>query len=296
MRKIALFVLSLIVLGGTGCSSEDIPQAHKGRLFNKTGVAAFWIGGNGFDGPILGPGTYYTGIYNEIRQVDCSTNTVKEHMESLTKDGVQFGLDTYVRYSADCKDQTVSELLSSMVADVNSRIISNKLLYETFIRPSLGEAVRESISPKTANEINSKREEILTSIRAKFETRMKEKGGVTLIKEFVLSNLTFPPAMNAANNDRAVQAILKETAIAEREKVTAQTETTRMKVELAKKQGEVEAARIDMIGAALRRNPDFLQYDMQAKMPEIYKEAGANGNMVVTAPSPSVLVTPRPKK
>jgi hypothetical protein len=102
--------------------------------------------------------------------------------------------------------------------------------------------------------------------------------------------------MNNANNDRAVQAILKETAVAEREKVTAQTATTVLKVELSKKQGEVEAARIDMIGAALRRNPEFLQYDMQAKMPEIYKEAGANGNMVVTAPSPSVLVTPRAKK
>jgi regulator of protease activity HflC (stomatin/prohibitin superfamily) len=186
MRKIALFVLALVALGSVGCSSDDISQAHKGRLFKKTGILAFWQGGNGFDGPILGPGTHYTGYYNEIRQVDCSTNTVREHMDSLTKDGVQFGLDTYVRYSADCKDATVTDLLTSMVPDVNNKIISNKRLYETYIRPALGEAVRELISPNTANDINSKREEILKGIRVKFEARMKEKGGVTLIHEFVL--------------------------------------------------------------------------------------------------------------
>jgi hypothetical protein len=52
----------------------------------------------------------------------------------------------------------------------------------------------------------------------------------------------------------------------------------------------VEAARIAEIGRALADNPSFLQYDMQQKMPGIYKEAGATGNMVITVPSPTILL------
>jgi hypothetical protein len=55
-------------------------------------------------------------------------------------------------------------------------------------------------------------------------------------------------------------------------------------------EGEIEGARIDAVGAALKRNPEFMQYDMQAKMPGIYEKAGASGNMIITAPNPTVLV------
>lgn len=56
---------------------------------------------------------------------------------------------------------------------------------------------------------------------------------------------------------------------------------------------------------SLRRYPAFLQYDLQSRMPEIYKQAGAQGNLVITAPNPAVFVstaraegastTPRPR-
>lgn len=34
-----------------GCNSQDVPQAHKGRMFDKTGAMALWSGGKGFEGP-----------------------------------------------------------------------------------------------------------------------------------------------------------------------------------------------------------------------------------------------------
>jgi hypothetical protein len=152
---------------GTGCASQDIPQAFKGRMFDRTGPLALFIGGNGFKGPVLGPGTYFTGTYNEIRTVDCSMVTKREALTALTKDGVQFGLDIYVRFAADCSDRSVIVLLGTLTPDHDESISSEKV-YQTFIRPAIGEAVREVVSPFRANEINDKREEILALIRKRF--------------------------------------------------------------------------------------------------------------------------------
>src|SRR5579859_3490116 len=95
-----------------GCASQDIPQAYKGRMFDRTGALAFYTGGKGFTGPVLGPGSYFTGTYDEIRTVDCSMVTKREALTALTKDGVQFGLDIYVRFAADCAEHSVEVLLA----------------------------------------------------------------------------------------------------------------------------------------------------------------------------------------
>jgi regulator of protease activity HflC (stomatin/prohibitin superfamily) len=272
----------------------DIPQAHKGRLFDRTGPAALWIGGTGFKGPVLGPGTYFTGTYNEIYMVDCSILTMREPLTALTKDGVQFGLDIYVRFSADCDDKTVEQLLATGIPD-KEHTISAERLYAGLVRPAVGEAVRQVVSPYRANDLNEKREEVLNGIRKQFtEIMHSRENHVIRVYEVNLSNLDFPDAMDAANVERAVQAVLKDKAIAERERVQAEIQTTVMKRDLSEKEGEVQAARIDKIGAALKRNPEYLQYDMQTRMPEIYRQAGANGNMVITAPAPNILVTTKP--
>jgi regulator of protease activity HflC (stomatin/prohibitin superfamily) len=276
-----------------GCASQDVPQAYRGRLFARTGPLAFFAGKVGFSGPVLGPGSYFTGTYNQIRTVDCSMVTKREALTALTKDGVQFGLDIYVRFAADCSDYSVAILLTMLTPDREEAITSNKV-YETFVRPAVGEAVREVVSPYRANEINDKREEILAAIRKRFvEIMTAREKQIVIVYEVNLSNLDFPDAMDAANTDRAVQAILRDKAIAERERVQAESETMHVRRQLAEREGEMEAARIDKIGEALRRNPDFLQFDLQSKMPEIYRQAGANGNLVITAPNPSVVVSPR---
>jgi len=322
LTKIVVLMMGLaFALLSFGCSSQDVPQAHKGRMFDKTGALAFYAGGNGFQGPILGPGTYYTGIYPEVRMVECSQRTIKESLSALTKDGVQFTLDIYIRYSANCNDDKAVETLLTQLSpekapaattppatdkdkkedvqhaessDADPRLtITARQVYNTYLRSALGEAVRESVSPFIANDINTKREEIFVKIKERFnEIIGKQNPKLIMIFDLNLSNLDFPDAMVKANTERAVQAILKDKAIAERERVTAEIETTGMRRKLAETEGDNEAARIDRIGAALRRNPEYLQFNMQSMMPGIYKEAGERGNMIIAAPVPNLVLTP----
>jgi hypothetical protein len=307
----------------TGCGSQDIPQAHKGRMFDKTGALALWAGGKGFEGDILGPGTYYTGVYNEVRMIDCGQRTVKEGMVALTKDGVQFSLDVYVRYGANCDDnKAVEAILGSLSPSAtqsanpqpdpadkaNSNTpqtqtqkddpdpveknpdltITSRQIYITYIRPTIGEAVRESVSHYIANEVNAKRDQIFEEIKTNFDTRLKTDPKLVQIYSLNLSNLNFPDEMVQANTDRAVQSVLKDKAIAERERVQAEIETTNMRKQLAQSEAANDVARIDAIGAALKRNPEYLQFDMQQKMPDIYAKAADKGALIIAAPSPNL--------
>jgi regulator of protease activity HflC (stomatin/prohibitin superfamily) len=282
-----------IAMNASACATAEIQQAYRGRMFGKTGFLAFYSGKTGFYGPVLGPGSYFAGTYNEIHVVECATVTMREPLTALTKDGVQFALNIYVRFSADCSDTGVQTLLATLTPDGNRSISTNRV-YQTYVQPAVGEAVREVVSPYRANDINDRREEILQSIRKRFLAIIaKRERNAAIVYEVNLSNLDFPDEMDAANTDRAVQSILKDKAIAERERVQAEIETMTMRRDLAEKEGETAAARIDKIGEALRHNPEFLQYDLQSKMPEIYRTAGASGNLVITAPNPSVVVSPK---
>jgi len=295
---VALFGLLL------GCT-QPIPQAHRGRVFNKTGAWALFIGGKGFEGPILGPSTVYVGVYNEVLMVDCTQKTSKETLQALTKDGVQFSLDIYLRYGANCADdEAVSSILSKFTPGWQDspehpewkHVIFGSQLHDTYLRPALGEAVRVSVSPYIANDINAKREEIFENMKVRFREKLADGAKLVIVYEANLSNLDFPDSMDKANEARAVQAILKDKAIAERERVNAEIETAKSRRILAEADGDTEAGRIDRIGAALRRNPEYLTFDLQTKLPGIYQTAGEKGNLIIAGPSPSVIVTtPAPK-
>jgi regulator of protease activity HflC (stomatin/prohibitin superfamily) len=270
----------------SACATQDIPQAHKGQLFQKTGLFRLYSGPTGFTGDVLGPGTYRTGVYGDIQMIDCSMVTESEPLAAQTKDGVQFGLEISVRFSADCSPTTVRNLLATVIPDQN-QTISGKKLYDIYVKPTISEAVLQVVSPYRATEINDKRQEILTAIRKRFLELIEAKQHIQVF-ELNLSKPQFPRQIDDANVERAVQAIMRDKAIAERERVNAEIETSQLKRQLADSVGAEEAARIERIGAALRRNPEYLQYDLQSKMPEIYREAGASGNMVIAAPNPTI--------
>lgn len=296
-------LLAFVSVALIGCNSQDIPQAHKGRMFDKTGALALWSGGKGFEGPVLGPGTYFTGVYPEVRMVDCGQRTIKEPLTALTKDGVQFSLDIYVRFSANCDDEkAVNRLLEKLSpanlaspppadprapqADTKHDVdadpieqypnltITSKQIYATYIRPALGEAVRESVSPYIANDVNGKREEIFDKIKKAFEENIGKTDKVVAVYGLNLSNLDFPEAMDKANAERAAQAILKDKAIAEREKVTAEIETSQMRKKLAEAEAQQDVARIDAVGAAYHRNPEYVTV-------EALRYAGEKGNVIL---------------
>lgn len=331
MKLSLITALGVLAFATMGCSSQDVPQAHKGRMFDKTGPAAFYVGGRGFEGPVLGPGTYFTGCYPEVRMVDCGQRTVKEPLTALTKDGVQFNLDIYVRYGADCDhDDAVARLLSTLspagaaaaakpedkkddtkenkndvdhdpVEPFPDLTITSKQLYTTYVRPALGAAVRESVSLYIANEINSKRDEMFGKIKETFNRSLDGKADGTgprlvAVYDLQLSNLDFPEQLEHANTDRATQAVLKDKAIAERERVTAEIETTKMRKQLAENEAANDVAKIDLIGQALKRNPEYLQYDLQTRMNDIYYHASQGGNLIVGVPNPMMVIEPKTGK
>jgi len=304
-RSLKSAFLAALAALSVGCSSQEIPPAHKGRMFDKTGPMAFYSGGRGFEGPILGPGTYFTAIYPEVRMVECGQHTVKEHLTSLTKDNVQFSLDIYINYGAACdKGEVVQALLEKLspegappapagdkttqaqtasTADPKLTITADQV-YRTFIRPAIGEAVRESVSAYIANDVNAKRDEIFGKIKATFDEYLKKQNPLFVtVYSLNLSNLDFPEAMDKANAERAAQAILRDKAIAEQEKIKAEIETARLEVVRAEVEAQAKAKKIDIEGAALKRNPEYYVRD-------VYYYAAQNGSSVMLPGDPSAVI------
>jgi regulator of protease activity HflC (stomatin/prohibitin superfamily) len=292
----------LLSLGAVGCGTwQDVPVAHFGRRFSRRGPIDL-AGGAGFTGPVLPPGTYQLGPYDQMVLVDCATDTLHDPLTVTTQDGVEFGIDIYVRFAANCEQQSVIEIMQTLSPEEGHTVTSQQL-FTTYIRPALASVVREIISPHRANELNGLQQELVADIRERFTQDIEaQEGSIIHVYEVSLSNLDFPDALDSANEQRAVQTIMRDTAVAERERVQAETATAEARVLLAQRQGEAagaevaariqaegaaQAARIDAIGAALERNPAYLQYG-------IYEQAGASGNMVIAAPDPTILVAPQP--
>ena len=141
MRNAALLAAVSFVF--VGCATMDVPQAYRGRMFDRSGPLTIAKTGQGFIGPVLNPGTYSVGYYNEVMTVDCSTVTQHDPLTVLTKDGVQFGLDMYVRFSANCSDESVREMLTTLTPDKDTSITTRKL-FETYVRPTIQAVVREA--------------------------------------------------------------------------------------------------------------------------------------------------------
>jgi hypothetical protein len=305
--KIGLLAFAALMMG---CSSQDVPTAHKGRMFDKTGPLAFYVGGRGFEGPVLGPGTYFTSIYPEVRMVDCGQRTIKEPLNAMTKDSVQFNLDIYVRFSANCdEEEAIKTLLNTLSPAASNQdpkapkddnsdpiephpelTITSRQVYNTYIRPALGEAVREAVSPVIANDVNARRDEIFEQIKKKFADQLaKAKVNFVTVYGLNLSNLGFPEQLVHANTDRATQAVLKDKAIAEREKVQAEIETAKLDIIKQEVEAQATAKKIDVIGAALHRNPEYYVRD-------VYAYAAEKGGSVMVPQNPSVILQMTPKK
>jgi len=214
---------------------------------------------------------------------------VRESLDALTRDGVHFGFDLIVRFSADCSNEGVTQLIGNLRPDQEDTI-SAKRIYDTYIQPAIGEAARESVSPLRANELNEKQAEVAAGVKKRFgdimATREKQ---LVKIYELNISHLQFPASLDTANLERAAQSLLRDKAIAERERVTAEIETTTMKRKLSEQEAEVAVVKIEKVGAALAKNPAYAQYEFLQRLPEIYREAGARGNLVLAAPNPMSL-------
>ena len=319
-RLLVIITMLSLVLINTGCGSQDIPPAHRGRMFDKTGVLALYSGGSGLTGPILNAGTTYTGYYNEVRTIDCTTRTFKEPMRSMTKDNVQFDLDVYITCGANCeKDQAVEILLNKLaptgkldaqqsapgagnatpderdpVETDPDKAVTSRQVYNTFIRPALGEAVRQAVAGYDANDLNSHREELFGRIKQKLDKDLlpddKDKGAapaLVAISGFNLSNFKLPDEMAQAAADQATQRVLRDKSVAEQEKIKVETDTAKLQVAKAEADAQAEAAKIRVVGKALHENPEYYVRD-------VYYYAAEKGGSVVLPADPKVILNMTP--
>lgn len=296
MSIVRVFLVALVVACSFGCSSDLVPQAHKGRMFDKTGLLAGYTGGDGFTGPLLGSGTYFTGIYDTVLLVDCVQDTTKMTLKALTKDNIQFSLDVYVTFGANCSDEKAVFALMNTIAPAvgeghDGRTVHRSQVYHRYIRPAMGEAVRQAVGPHKANDINAERDRIFDKVTEKFAKSIAEiSPPLVVVNDVKLNNLDFPESLDKANARRAQVAVEKDIAIAERQKVEEQIITAVKRAELTKAEGNADAMKIDEIGAAWRRNPQYLQLRM-------VQEAGQKGNMIITGSrSPTIMVSPKGAK
>lgn len=279
----------------SGCNSDEVPPGFKGKMLDKTGVFALYTGGNGFNQEVLPSGVYYTGVYDKVQLLECAEFTRKEKLSSLTKDGVQFGTDIYIKSQPNCDDVKSVNWIFNNIAPTDNVTIKSEQLYNTYVMPLLHNAMREAVAKQTASDMNTNREEVSKAFEDKFRAMLKSNGGkpiVINVSEVSISNFNFPKELEKANADLALQPVLTKLAIQNREKieqenkteqakVKAQTETEQLKIELEKTWAEAKVQHMKIIAKTIRDNPEYLKYDMQEKLPELYKSLGQNGNIIV---------------
>lgn len=276
-------VVALMSALSVGCATQDIPQAHRGRVFGRTGLWAGYKGPVGFHGSVLDPGTHFLGLYDELRMIDCSMHTMTESLDTMTHDGVHFGFTISVRFNVDCSDASVPVLMTKLAPD-REHTISAQQVYATFVNPAIKEAAREFISPYRANELNDKQAEVVSGVRKRFlEIMETRERAVVQVHEVNVGELKFPEQMDHANLERAVQSVLRDKAVAERERIGAEVEAMEARKKLVEKEADLVAERIERIGAALRKFPEYLQFHFVDRLREF------QGNLVLGGSGAPVL-------
>lgn len=313
--------LLLLVLTLVGCNVQDIPPAHKAWVFEESN----WGSTDGFTGPILGPGSQALGMNNSYRMLQCSESTVREEFKSPAKDGVEFGTDVYVRYAANCdEDDAVKWILRNVQPNPKqTAAVSEKTdaknegaapsdprdadktvtafqLHATYLRPIMGETVRDAISAFASDEINAKRDEISKRLSEQFAEKVKKtftdakRPQIIQIYEVTLSKIDFPQKMDELNQQLANRKTEIRIEEENKRKVEAQIATEKMQKDLEKVKSEKSVQEIELVGKIIRDNPEYLDYMRIQQQPSLFEALGKGGGTFVIGGNnmPNLMFTP----
>jgi regulator of protease activity HflC (stomatin/prohibitin superfamily) len=293
-RHIANILLALFALTAIGCGTEDIPPGHKGFMFDRTGALALYTGGSGLQTEaVLSSGTHYTGLYDQVKGVNCQDAHVKEALPVLTKSDMKVTVDLRVTYSANCdtKDQ-IELILDQLQLPANSTFVQPEQIFEKYVMPVVRESLRNHLADYTIEQVKEVRGELATSVKQDLEKAIKEKSFPVKIEVLTVSNINLPEsivekikeielARMDANKETEKQQAAKVRL--ERELFEAQQDRLVQK-ELAEKEKEVrtiraqadlevkkaEAAGIAEINRQL--TPAYIRYLQLERNAEVSKE------------------------
>ena len=214
-------ILTLLFLGAflSACGTEDIPPGNKGFMFDRTGALALYTGGTGLHTEtILGPGTHYTGIYDEVRDINCRDMHAKEAVDVLTKSDITVLVDVRITYAAKCDSKEAMIRIVDEVTSIEGRTIEPQALYDLYVLPIVRESLRNRLSDVTVEDVKTVRTELRDGILKDLEQSIAERTQPVKIQILTVSDIQLPTEI--VDKNRQIE-LARQEAEQEREKQEA---------------------------------------------------------------------------
>jgi regulator of protease activity HflC (stomatin/prohibitin superfamily) len=232
---------AVLVLGGlfmTGCRVDEIPPGNKGFMFDRTGAFALYTGGDGLETDhILGPGSHYTGIYDQVKDVDCKDSHMREEVSVLTKSDINVIVDVRITYAANCDSkESISRILDEVPTD-QSNTVKQEALYDLYILPVVRESLRNRLATVTIEDVKNVRTELRDGIHGDLDKAIGKTTQPVKIKVLTVSDIKLPKEIVEKN--RMIE-LARQDAEQEREKQEAAKHRLRRELFEAQKEREVQ--------------------------------------------------------
>ncbi|MDX9721414.1 MAG: SPFH domain-containing protein [Myxococcota bacterium] len=196
-RQLGLVMLATLLI--SACDTKDIPPGNKGFMFDRTGIFALYIGGDGLlEDEILEPGTHFVGFYDEIRDVNCKDATETEAVSVLTRSDLPVQVDIRITFRADCDTK---ESLLKIINGVQSAdgTVEPSELFQRYLQPVIRSSVRDRLAEVTIDQVKTIRGTLDDGVLEDLEKMIEEKGTPVKVTLLQLANIVLPPEITEKN-------------------------------------------------------------------------------------------------
>jgi len=261
MKKLAWFLLLIIIVAATGCTNPHTPAGSEGYVYESPRI---W-GKGGFRGIIKGPGNYGVSAWrNEVMNIDIRPQTYLEKFRILAKDNLNVGINA----------QAVIRIKPGGSKSVVERY-GGRDWYKRFIKEPFRSYVRQVVPGYSSWELKNKRQEISDEVTKQLVVYLVDSP-FELVK-LIIGNIDYPDiVVTAVEKKMAAQQLLEEKAI--------QKEIAQKNAEIRIEEAKGIARSQEIINKTLTRN--YLQHEAiqaqvsMAKSPNhttTYIPVGPNG-------------------
>ena len=292
MRKLAtIALLGIIALGGIGCTK--VPVGH-------VGVKVYLLGGDkGVDSEELGTGRYWIGVnedlflfptYTQNYVWTADVNEGSENDESITFqtfEGMQVGADVGISYHIDPDKVTaIFEKYRKGIDEITDIYLRN-MVRDAFVSVASQLRIESVYGPGK------------TKMLADVEDRVRiqtENLGIIIERIYFIGSLRLPPAVVEALDAKI--AAIQKALLRQNEVVEAEAEANKVRAkadgdaDAVRAKASAEAERIDVLGEALRRNPEIIKLNAiekwDGRLPRVITGDGGDMMLLIDGTSPPV--------
>lgn len=216
----AVFTTVALALVLTGCSVEQVPPAHKGKVLTRAG----------YKPDLVPPSRVTLWGFDKLVLVETGTATFKEPMTVLMSDRLELKFDVRGRVRLSGDTNVVHSMFDDITPD-ETGLMSVKKVYATYGRMLVRNKARAVLSAYTIDDVHQSYKELSAKLYSDLKTAFK--GTPLVVSDVALGGLKFPSVVS-----NAVEA-QKEREIA------IGKERAQVEIELTKKRGEEQLAEAD---------------------------------------------------